>query len=304
MGTDLVVGVMPKERRNPYFESCAEGAREAARDRGFTLRWEGPESPDASAQAGYVTRWVADGLPVVAVSVEDREGLSPVLREARKRGTRVLTWDADANPDARDFTVVPASAESIAQALAFEVGRTLGGHGEVAIITSTLNAPNQAAWLARLRERLARDFPDVEIVGVHTCEDIEGRAHRVTEGLLNTLPRLGAIVGLCSPAVPGAARALRAARRRGVHLTGLSLPAACRKDIEAGWIDSVVTWNTRDLGYLTAWCAASLAPGGDLAQGAFVLRAGRLGNVMVSGDEVRLGRPHIVTLGNLEAFLA
>ena len=37
-------------------------------------------------------------------------------------------------------------------------------------------------------------------------------------------------------------------------------------------------------------------PGGDLAQGAFVLSAGRLGNVMVSGDEVRLGRPHIVTV--------
>ena len=58
MTGELVVGVMPKELRNPYFESCAEGAREAARERGFTLRWEGPESPDAAAQAGYVTRWV------------------------------------------------------------------------------------------------------------------------------------------------------------------------------------------------------------------------------------------------------
>lgn len=304
METELVVGMMPKELDNPYFQSCAEGAREAARERGFTLRWEGPQSPNATAQAGHVTRWVSDGVPVVAVSVEDRAGLSPVLREARKRGTRVLTWDADADPNARDFTVVPASAEGIAQALAFEVGRTLGGHGEIAIITSTLNAPNQNAWLAELRKRLARDFPDVEVVGVYTCDDLEKRAHREAEGILGARPRLGAIVGLCSPAVPGAARALKATGRRGVHLTGLSLPAACRNDIEEGWIDSVVTWDTRDLGYLAAWCAASLMPGGDLAEGAFVLKAGRLGNVLVSGDEVRLGRPHIITVGNIDAFLA
>lgn len=302
MDGDLVVGVMPKELRNPYFEACAAGAREAARERGFELRWEGPESPDAAAQAGFVTRWVRESVPVMAVSVEDRAGLSPVLREARERGVKVLTWDADADPDARDFTVVPATADGIAQALAFEVGRTLGGRGEVAIITSTLNAPNQRAWLDRLQARLASELPGVEVAAVCTCEDMEGRALRETEGLLAAHPTLGAIVGLCSPAVPGAARALRQAGRRGIHLTGLSLPAACRDYLEEGWVDSVVAWSTRDLGYLAAWAAAALAAG-ELEPETLVLRAGRLGNVMVKGDEVRLGRPHIVTAGNLEALL-
>ena len=302
MDSELVVGVMPKELRNPYFESCAEGAREAAQERGFRLRWEGPESPDAAAQASYVTRWVSESVPVVAVSVEDRVGLSPVLREARRRGVKVLTWDADADPDARDFTVAAATTDGVAQALALEVGRTLAGKGEVAIITSTLTAPNQDAWLERLRARLARDFPEIEIVAVLTCDDIEERALREAEGLLTTRPRLGAIVGLCTPAVPGAARALRQAGRRGVHLTGLSLPSACREDIEAGWVDSVVAWNTHDLGYLAAWSAAALAVG-ELAPEALVLHAGRLGSVTVKGDEVTLERPHIVTAANIQSFL-
>ena len=109
-------------------------------------------------------------------------------------------------------------------------------------------------------------------------------------------------MGLCSPAVPGAARALRQAGSRGVHLTGLSLPAACRDDIEAGWVDSVMAWSTRDLGYLAAWAAAALAAG-ELPPEPSSSAAGRLGNVMVKGDEVRLGRPHIVTAGNLESFV-
>jgi rhamnose transport system permease protein len=300
-GGGLVVGVMPKELRNPYFESCAEGAREAARERGFRLRWEGPTSPDAAAQASHVTRWVSEGVPVVAVSVEDRAGLSPVLCEARRRGAKVLTWDADADAEARDFTVAPAAADGIARALAFEIDRALGGRGEVALITSTLNAPNQNAWLESLRARLAASA-DIAIVEVVTCDDIEERAFRETEGLLASRPGLGAIAGLCSPAVPGAAGALRQAGRRGIHLTGISLPSACRDHIESGWVDSVVTWSTRDLGYLAAWAAASLAQG-ELAPGTLVLPAGRLGNVIVKGDEVRLGRPHIVTRENLEAFV-
>jgi hypothetical protein len=35
---------------------------------------------------------------------------------------------------------------------------------------------------------------------------------------------------------------------------------------------------------------------------AVFLRAGRMGNVIVRGDEIRLGRCHIVTRGNLNSF--
>jgi len=52
----LIVGVMPKSTRNPYFEDCRGGAEEAARELGFTLRWEGPPEPDAAGQARIVER--------------------------------------------------------------------------------------------------------------------------------------------------------------------------------------------------------------------------------------------------------
>jgi hypothetical protein len=41
---------------------------------------------------------------------------------------------------------------------------------------------------------------------------------------------------------------------------------------------------------------------GSLEPGAVFLRAGRLGNVIVRGDEIRLGRCHIVTKGNLDSL--
>ncbi|HVQ29579.1 MAG TPA: substrate-binding domain-containing protein, partial [Vicinamibacteria bacterium] len=295
------MGVVPKSTRNPYFQDCRRGALEAAQELGFALQWDGPQSADAVRQAQIVEGWVKDGLPVIAVSVESSARLTPVLKEARARGTKVLTWDSDAEPEARDFTVVHATADGIAHALSFEVGRILGGKGTLAAITSTLSAPNQTAWIAEFKSRLAREYPGITLVAVRPCNDVEENAKREVTNLLETQPDLKAIVGFCSPAVPGAAEALLKAGRRDVRLTGVSLPSACRSYIESGVVESVVMWKTRNLGYLVGASALAVATG-SLAPGAASFRAGRLGTVVVVNEEIRLGRCHIVTKGNIQAF--
>jgi rhamnose transport system permease protein len=297
----LTVGVMPKSTLNPYFEDCHRGAVEAAQELGFTLRWDGPREPDAARQARIVERWVQDGLPAIAVSVESPAHVTPALKDARSRGVKVLTWDADADPDARNFTVVQATPDAIAHALSFEVGRITGGTGTVAAITSTLSAPNQNAWIAEFKARLSREHPGLSLVDVRPSDDVQENARREALKLLKTYPQLKAIVGFCSPAVPGAAEAVKQARRQDLHITGVSLPFLCRGYIEDGVVDSVVFWKTRDLGYLAA-ASAHAAATGSLEPGAAFLRAGRLGNVIMRGDEIRLGRCHIVTKGNLDSF--
>jgi rhamnose transport system permease protein len=297
----LTIGVMPKSTGNPYFEDCRRGAEEAARELRFALRWEGPPEPDAPRQSRIVERWVQDGLPAIAVSVESRIQLTPTLKEARSRGVKVLTWDADADPEARDFAVVPATPDGIAHALSFEVGRITSGTGAVAALTSTLAAPNQNAWIAGFKDRLAREHPGVDLVDVRPTDDVQDKARRETLKLLQAHPKLKVIVGFCSPALPGAAEAVKESGRQDVRITGVSLPSLCRAYVEEGVVASVVFWRTRDLGYLAAATAHALATG-TLQHGAVFLAAGRLGNVIVRGDEIRLGRCHIVTKGNLDSL--
>ena len=297
----LTVGVVPKSTRNPYFEDCRLGAQEAAEELGFELSWDGPPVPDAHRQAQIVESWTNDRLPVIAVSVESRTALSPVLKEARARGTKILTWDSDGDAEARDFTVVHATPEAIGHALSFEVGRVLRGQGSFAAITSTLSAPNQKVWLAEFKTRIAKDYPGIRLLEVVPCDDRAENARSETLRLLEKHADIKAIVGFCSPAVPGAAEALKAARRPDVRLTGVSLPSLCHAHIEDGVVDSVVIWKTRNLGYLVGMSAHALATGG-LVPGNASLRAGRLGTVLVQKDEIRLGRCHIVTRGNLAQF--
>jgi rhamnose transport system permease protein len=301
MAAATTIGVLPKSTRSHYFEECRAGAADAARELGFGLRWEGPHHPSAAGQADVVKAWMRDGLPAIAVSVEHAGTLAPLLREARARGTRVLTWDADADADARDLTVVAATAEAIAQALAFTIGRVLGGTGACAVVTSSSTAPNQAAWLEQLRTRVAADYPGVRLACVRECHDVEAQAHQQTLEILDAFPDVRLVVGLCSPSVPGAAGAVSSRGARQVRVTGVSMPSACREGIEAGVIDSVVTWSTRKLGYLAAAAAHGLATG-TLARGATTFKAGALGSVFVRDDEIRLGRVHVVSAGNLAQF--
>ena len=147
--------MMPKSKGNAYFIACRKGAEEAAKELGVKLIWDGPTDPDPAKQNEVIDTWITRGVDVIAVAVENREGISSVLRKARERGIKVITWDADAEPDARDFFVNQATPEGIGQTLMDNAARVLGGKGEFAIITASLTAANMIEWQKTIEARRA-----------------------------------------------------------------------------------------------------------------------------------------------------
>src|SRR4030095_13392612 len=143
----LVVAMMPRAKGDPYFVSCRKGAEEAARELGVDLIWDGPTDLDPAKQNEVVEGWITRGVDVIAVSVENQAGISTVLRKAREKGIKVLTWDADAQKDARDFFINQATPQGIGTTLVDGAARILGGNGEFAIITASLSAANQNEWI-------------------------------------------------------------------------------------------------------------------------------------------------------------
>lgn len=297
----LTVAMMPKNKGNPYFASCRVGAQEAAQALGVTLLWDGPTETDPAKQNDVVESWITRGVDVMAVSVENREAISTVLRKARGRGIKVLTWDADAEPDARDFFVNQATPEGIADVLVGHAARLLGGQGAFAIITGSLTAANQNEWIRQIRKRLAEKYPNLTIADIRPSDDDRQRAFTETQTLLKVHPEVKVVMAIASPAVPGAAEAVKQAGRTDVRVTGLGLPNDARPYLKQGLLDSVVLWNTQDLGYLTVQTAYALAKG-TLKPGATTLSAGRLQQVTVAGDNVILGTPFTFTKENVDQF--
>jgi rhamnose transport system permease protein len=300
-GAEVVVGMMPKAKGDPYFVSCRKGADEAAAQANVSLIWDGPTELDPAKQNEVVEAWITRGVNAVAVSVENQAAISTVLRKARSRGVKVLTWDADSEPDARDFLVNQATPQGIGETLADEAGRLLGGSGEFAIVTASLSAANQNQWIGFIRARLAEKYPGLKLVTIRPSDGDRDRAFAETQTILKVYPKVRLIMGIAAPAVPGAAEAVRQSGRSDVMVTGLSLPNMCKPYVHAGVIRSVVLWNTKDLGYLTVRAAAAVARG-ELKRGDTTFSAGRLGQLTVAGDQILLGRPFVFTRDNIDQF--
>jgi rhamnose transport system permease protein len=295
------VAMMPKNKGNPYFASCRTGAEEAAKELGLKLLWDGPTETDPAKQNEVVEAWITRGVDVIAVSVENKEAISTVLRKARAGGIKVVTWDADAQPDARDYFVNQATPQGIAEVLVGHAARLLGGKGEFAVITASLTAANQNEWLRHIRAILAERYPDIKLVDVRPSDDDRQRAFEETQTVLKVHPQVKVIMAIASPAVPGAAEAVKQSGRTDVRVTGLGLPNAAKPYLKDGVLDSAVLWNTKDLGFLTIHVAHALAKG-TLKPGVSSLSAGRLGTLKVEGDQVILGTPFTFTKDNVDQF--
>ncbi|HYW74669.1 MAG TPA: substrate-binding domain-containing protein [Pyrinomonadaceae bacterium] len=300
-GHKPVIAMMPKAKGDPYFVSCKQGADEAAKELGVELLWDGPTDLDPAKQNEVVEAWITRGVDVIAVSVENKVGISTVLRKAREKGIKVITWDADAEKDARDFFIDQATPQGIGYTLTDEAARILNNKGEFAIITASLSAANQNEWIKYIKERMAQKYPDLKLDAIQPSEGDRDRAFSETQTVLKVYPNVKLIMAIAAPAVPGAAEAVQQSGRTDVKVTGLSLPNMNKQYVHAGVVDSIVLWNTVDLGYLTVYAANALASG-QLKRGDKEVTAARLGQIEVADDEVRLGAPFVFNKSNIDRF--
>jgi rhamnose transport system permease protein len=297
----LTLAMMPKSKGNAYFIACRKGAEEAARELGVELLWDGPTDPDPAKQNEIVDTWITRGVDVIAVAAENGQGIASVLRKARGRGIKVVTWDADTEPAARDFFVNQATPEGIGQTLMDAAARVMGSEGDFAIITASLTAANQIAWQEQIEIRRADKYPKIRLAELRPCDDKFDKAFNEATTILNARPSVKLIMAICSPAVPGAAEAVKQSGRTDVKVVGLGLPNDNKRYVHEGITDCVVLWNTMDLGYLTVHAAWSLHAG-KLKAGDRSLTAGRIGRIEIAGDNILLGVPFAFTKENIDEF--
>jgi ABC-type sugar transport system substrate-binding protein len=298
----LTIALLPKSKGNQYFVTCEKGAREAAKELGIELLFDGPTNTDPAKQNEIVENWITLGVDAIAAACENKEGISTALKKAQEKGIKVLTYDSDANPDARAFFVNQATAEGIGQALMDTAAQLCGEEGEFAIITATLTAANMNEWRKHIQARLAEKYPKMKLVDTKPCDDQKDKAQQEATNLLSAYSNLKCIMAICSPAVPGVAEAVKQAGKAGaVKVLGLGLPSENKAYVKDGVTQAVILWKVEDLGYLTVKAATDLV-NGKLQAGATSYDAGKLGKMEIKGDNILLGKPFVFTKENIDGF--
>jgi len=298
----VTIAFLPKSKGNAYFISCKKGADKAAKELGVDLLFDGPTDPDPARQNEIIENWITLGVDGIAAACENKEGISTALRKAKAKGINVITYDADSLSDAREFFVNQATPEGIGSALMDEAARLCNDQGEFAIITASLTAGNMIEWQKYIEQRRSTQHPGMKMVALRPCDDLKDKAQSEATALMSANPNLKLIMAICSPAVPGAAEAVKQAGKAGqVKVIGLGLPSENRRYVKEDVTSSVILWKTEDLGYLTVRAAKALLDG-ELKPGATSFVAGPLGVFEIKGDNILLGKPFVFNKDNIDQF--
>jgi rhamnose transport system substrate-binding protein len=251
--------MVPKLVGIPYFNSARDGASEEARRLGLHFFYTGPTAADASLQVDVIAGLLARHPAVLAVSCDDANALAPVLRRARRYGIPVLTWDADAQSDARDWFVSQVEDETLGRHVMDVLAEQLGGRGQYAIITGSLTAANLNAWLYWMKKQQQEKYPEMQLVAVVPGNDDQQQAFVEAQSLLQAYPGLRGFIGNSSAAPPAIARAIEQAGLAGkIAIAGLSTPNLMRQYIENKTVKTITLWDPGKLGRLTAAVGAMI----------------------------------------------
>jgi len=296
--------MMPKLVGIPYFNASEKGAEEAAKELDVELVYDGPTEAKAALQSQMIEQWIQQQCGAISVAANDPDALAPAMKKADDAGIATGAWDADVAKDAREVFVNQATFDAIGQELVDVMAKQTDGKGKFLVVTGSLTAPNQVAWLKAMREHMKNEYPEMSIASVEPGEEDLQKGIDITKSYLRANPDTAGVFGITSVALPGAAEAVEQEGLEGeVAVTGLSTPNDMKPYLESGAVEEFVLWNPVDLGYLAVHVANLQIEGNMPSKEGATFEAGRLGKVeMIADDEVLLGPPLVFNKQNIEKY--
>ena len=301
----LKIAFLPKQLNNPYTDVEVGGGEVAVKDLAGEYKLVGPNDASASSQVSYINTLIQQQQDVIAVAANDPNAVCPSLNQARQAGIKVVAFDSDASKDCRDVFINQATTQGIGEKLAEQALTQSGGSGQVAVLSATPNATNQNSWIKVMQTELKKPkYSKIELVKVAYGNDDDQKSFQETQGLLQSYPKLKAIVSPTTVGIAAASRYVSSSNYKGkVAITGLGLPNQMREYVKDGTVKEFALWKPADIGYLAAYAGAALASGQITGAEGEKFKAGKLGDYTVGADgEIVLGPPTDFNAGNIDDF--
>lgn len=282
-GEGITIGVVYKQSGNAYFQAGVEGFQKAADELGFEFMHDGPDDGSSDGQIRIIENYIAQGVDVLCISANDPAALVDVCNEAREAGIKVITWDAKVDAEGRDLDVEPASAKVIGVTLLDSIVNSIGGEGQIAIISAMATAPNQNLWISFIEEALNsgdEKYANIEYLGTVYGDDEYTKTFDETQALLNKYPDLKGVIVPTTVGGPAACKCIQDAGAS-VKVTGLTIATDMAEFIHAGIADETFLWNPIELGYASSYAAVAMVKGEFTGAVGEKLEAGELGELEV-----------------------
>ncbi len=298
---------IPKNTGNPYFNRLAVGFEESAKSMNLDFSTQAPAEGDATSQLPIIKDQVQRGVNVIAISVNSPDALNEALDQAKAKGVAIITVDADltGNEMHRDVGILSTDFSGIGPAQVELMGSMIGYEGEIAILSATVDAPNQNAWIEGMKATLKDPkFAKMKLVEIVYGDDKAEKSSTEMEALLSKHPNLRGVISPTSVGLAAAAQVLEnsamfpggaKATGKGIVLTGLSTPNQMKEFVTKGVVQKFQLWDPADLGKIAAFV------GSQMHGGKFHAKEGD--EIEVPGHgKVKIGPKNVIYAGPLLTF--
>lgn len=296
---DMVL--LPKFLGILVFDQAHQGAEEAHKELANPgkLLFEGPTPENSVAgQIEMMTTAGTQGQKAVMISDNAGDQIVPSAKAAHDKGTKIVTWDSPIpSGKSEDVFVAQVDFGSIGVVMADMAYSILGGKGEFAVLSASPDAANQNAWIASMKDVLAKNakYKDLKLDDVVYGNDQSEVSYNRALALVDKYPNMKLIM---APTTVGIQAAAKAMQDEGlcdkIKVSGLGLPSEMVSYTMKGCAPQFALWSFRDLGYLTYYTAYGLATGqlkGDIGE---TFHAGRMGDYKIEADPLRPGAKRIL----------
>ncbi len=297
----IKVAMVPKLVGLSVFKANEQGAQEAAKKLNIDFLYTGPVTASAQGQVDVFNSLIARRFNVITTTSNNPTQLAPALRRARKQGIKVVSYDSDVSPDARDFFIQNTDYAAFGKALVESVAKYAGPEAKVAILSSTPDATIQNEWIKALTAYMKATYPKMQIVTTQYGQSSPSQS--LTAGL-NILQANAGVTGIIAPdgaAEVGAAAAVEKLGRTGkVFVTGCSDPDSIRQYVKSGIIKASPLWDEVKEGELVMYVARLAANNAIQRDGSFT--AGDLGSFTAKDGVIVFSTPLVFDAGNIDQY--
>src|ERR1044071_5699183 len=304
--TKYRVAMVVKNLGNGFFDAAHQGGEEAAKELGdVELIYTGPTKPTAEGQVEIIQSLIAQKVNAIVISANDPDALIPVCKKAAQRGILVLSFDSGVAKAGRVFQINPSNPELIGLKQLQMAAKTIGGKGEIAILSATAQATNQNKWIQVMKDDLKKpEFAGLKLVDVVYGDDQSDKSYREAVGLFRKHPALKAIIAPTTVGITASAKAVTDEKLVGkVFVTGLGLPSEMAGHVRSGAVDTFAIWNPIDLGYTAVYAAHQIATKKATGKPGTTVSVGRVGKLTIAADgETAMAEPFTFDKSNVDKF--
>ena len=214
----------------------------------------------AEIQVTMMDDFINQGYNAIILQPIDAAALTASVKKAESKGIPVITLNTDTKlPHA---VVVTMDDEGAGYMVGEQIGKALGGKGNVAIIQSPPGAQAGVEREKGFRAAMAKLFPEIKIVGAQNAAWNKDKAIEVTNSFLQVNKQLDAVFAVNDNMAEGAMIAAEAAGRLNqVKIWGFNGQKSTLALIEQGKITGTAYTNAYDQGATAAKLALDLLSG-------------------------------------------